>query len=110
MIVYDMIVKVLVRELPSFKKTISYSIIKCIETNVIENVGIILNLSNQTICKIICVYFPGGRCSPEIKAKFKNDLRKLASIREPFVICGDLNCRHRDWGCTRANSWGNIIY
>ena len=38
------------------KKTNSYRIIKCIETNVIETVGIILNLSNQTICKIICVY------------------------------------------------------
>ena len=48
-------------------------------------------------------------CSPEIKAKFKNDLRKLASIREPFVICGDLDCRHKDRDCTRANSWGNIL-
>lgn len=95
------------------RRSLQHELLPCIQTNYVENIGVEITLSNLRKVRIYCVYFPGkitGGLSPvEKRQRFKNDLRKLFSINCAFLIGGDLNCRHRDWGCIRANSWGNVL-
>ena len=91
------------------RNSIQYEILPNITTHFIENVGIEILSRSNVKTKIISVYFPGGRCNGDSRTKYKNDLKKILSCNTPFIICGDLNSRHKDWGCLRANSWGNIL-
>lgn len=90
-------------------KSLKLRQLKCIDTGLIENVVAELNINDSETFKIICVYFPGGRANETSRSIFKSDLRKILSVGGNFVICGDLNSKHRDWGCHRANTWGNIL-
>lgn len=91
------------------KKQLKYKQLQSIDTQLIENIIIELTLNDTDTLKIACVYFPGGRSTGNSRSIFKSDMRKLLSINGKYMLCGDFNCRHRDWGCSRANSWGNIL-
>lgn len=91
------------------KKHLRFKQLHSVDTRMIENVVIELYLNDTDILKVACVYFPGGRTTGESRSMFKSDLRKLLGIGGNYIFFGDLNCRHRDWGCSRANSWGNIL-
>lgn len=69
-----------------------------------------LFINDYEIVKIVGAYFPGGRSNNTVRCEFKSDLRKLLNVEGNYFICGDLNSKHREWGCYRANTWGNIIY
>ena len=91
------------------KNNLKYEILPKINADSIENVGIeILNESFEKI-KLYSVYFPGGRSNNSNRSKFKSGIKKILSVTGSFIICGDLNARHKDWGCLRANSWGNVL-
>lgn len=91
------------------KRSIQHSLLPVIRTRLIENVGISVKLLNGNEVKIYCIYFPGGTSSDLKKDFFKRDLRQLFSTSGEFLLGGDLNCRHKDWGCIRANCWGNLL-
>lgn len=80
-----------------------------INTKVVENVGIEIPFSNGNSIKIYSVYFPGGAANSFKREALKSDLRKLTNLNGRFIIGGDLNCRHRNWNCSRSNSYGNIL-
>ena len=91
------------------RKSIQHSLLPIVQTKIVENIGVEILLRNQRKVKIFSVYFPGGSSS-EIKRKWlKQDLRKFFTMSGDFLLGGDFNCRHRDWGCLRANAWGNIL-
>lgn len=91
------------------KRTIKHQILPIVKTKLIENIGIEIPFTNGRSIKMFCVYFPGGRVSAQKRFDLNCDLRKLVSFNDIFLVGGDLNCRHRNWGCLRANSWGNIL-
>lgn len=91
------------------RKTINYVELPVVNTEMIENVGIEIISNTSTNIKIFSTYFPGGSSSRELQRKFNSDLRKLFSQTGHYILCGDMNSRHRNWGCLRANSWGNIL-
>lgn len=78
-----------------------------ISTSVIESVGVQIHHSSENI-QIIAVYFPGQHRSTAWNV-FQSDLIKLVRRNEPFFISGDLNARHRQWNCLKANKAGNIL-
>ena len=41
------------------------------------------------------------------KRKFASDIHRLSSNQ--YILGGDFNCSHQQWGCLRANEWGNIL-
>lgn len=92
------------------KKSIKFSNIPCISTQVIENVGIAIDIAENIELKIYSVYFPGGQNNSNYRNSFKSDLRKMLNTGQNYLFCGDFNSRHRTWNCLRANSWGNILH
>lgn len=92
------------------KKTIQFNIIPCIATEVVENVGIEISFRENSNLRIYSVYFPGGQNNSVFRNKFKSDIRKMLNMPYKYLICGDLNSRHRSWNCLRANPWGNILH
>lgn len=91
-------------------KTLTYSVLPALSLEVIESIGVELILQDSTKLNVFSVYFPGGNSNFDKKLKFKRDFLKLIRMNSSFILGGDLNCRHRMWGCVRANCWGNIIH
>lgn len=80
-----------------------------VKTEKIENVGICLKTSDAMEINLFSVYFPGGESNSQSQGIFRKDIRKLLKTDRNVIICGDLNSRHRNWMCNRANTWGNIL-
>lgn len=76
----------------------------------IETIGVEITNNIDEPIKIICAYFPGGSSNKYTKNLLRTDILKLTRLRGNYIIGGDLNCRHRAWGCIRANCWGNILH
>lgn len=91
------------------KKSITYTIIPKTINQVIENVGISIRVGFNSKLNIYSVYFPGGQNNSTLRSKFKSDLRRLLNTDDKYIICGDLNSKHGNWNCLRANQWGNIL-
>lgn len=92
------------------RKSVKFTALPHIGTEVIENIGIEINVRDNVNLKIYSIYFPGGQNNSLLRRKFKQDIRKLFNTEDKFLIGGDLNSRHRYWNCLRANSWGNILH
>lgn len=94
------------------QKNISHELLDFVHTNLIENIGIRVNLADGSSVHIFSCYFPGGAAGPSDikKQKFKDDLLKFSRIKHNYILGGDFNSRHQNWGCLRANCWGNIIH
>lgn len=73
--------------------------------DIIESIGI-----EVSGIHIYSVYFPGSRLSPQKLQLFKQDIVKLSSIRNKFLLGGDLNSKHRLWNCVKGNTAGKILF
>lgn len=91
------------------RKTLKHSLLPKIDTKLIENIGVELFFSGGRKLSIFCVYFPGRSTLPNGRCWLKNYFRRFINFPGPYLIRGDLNCRHRSWVCLRANTWGNIL-
>lgn len=92
------------------KKSLKFKELPIINTNLIENVGIEICSNRNQSFRIFSIYFPGGRITGNRRSQFKRDLRRLFNTNGMYLFCGDFNSRHRNWGCSRANAWGNILH
>lgn len=93
------------------RKSINHTTLPYINTEVIENIGVRVVLGDNSHLNIYSCYFPGGSAGPSQirKQKFKSDLSKLSRNQEKYILGGDFNSRNQNWGCLRANCWGNIL-
>jgi hypothetical protein len=91
-------------------KQIRHKLIRSINTQLIENVGVEIELENGSRIQIFSCYLPGGTRNAELNKHYAADLKKLHSIRSSFFHCGDFNSRHRMWNCARANRAGTILH
>lgn len=93
------------------RKNIKHECIQQVKTKVIENIGVSLNMEDNTTLKIFSCYFPGGSPGRDNvkKANFRSDMKKFARTTCRYVLGGDFNCRNQAWGCQRSNCWGNIL-
>ncbi|XP_055856032.1 uncharacterized protein LOC129919203 [Episyrphus balteatus] len=84
------------------------------------NSNISLNSQNYKCYRVDRSDQRGGGVAILIKKSIQHSLLPIVGTRyvenvgveirnESYIIGGDLNCRHRDWGCIRANSWGNVL-
>ena len=90
------------------KKKIKYQQLESMKTNVMENIGMSIDF-DQFSFKLFCVYFPFSGRTSDLMPLYRRDIRKLLSIRGKYILCGDLNSKHRNWGCPRANVYGNLL-
>lgn len=66
--------------------------------------------SNKTLYVISAYYPSGNNCS-----HFKNEFLQLfesLNLQNPnflYILAGDLNCKHSDWGNTNCNTKGNLL-
>lgn len=94
------------------RKNISHKLLPRIDTSLIENIGVKIELNNNSSLSVFSCYFPGGAAGPTDirKNQFRSDLKKLSKIQGDYILGGDFNCRSQEWGCRRANCWGNILH
>ncbi|KAG5674241.1 hypothetical protein PVAND_004221 [Polypedilum vanderplanki] len=92
------------------RKNLKHQILPILQTEIIENVGITIPLTNGTNVNIFSVYLPGGSTNSDINNKFANDIQIMMQSRENSFFCGDLNSKHRYWNCCIANRAGTILY
>jgi hypothetical protein len=73
--------------------------------NIIESIGI-------EVCGIrfYSIYFPGSKLNSHKHQAFKSDIIKISSIRNKFLVGGDLNSKHRFWNCVKSNTAGKILF
>lgn len=93
------------------RRGIHHEMLPVMDTGLIENIGISITFTDRTTMSIFACYFPGGAAGPSNVRKdtFKSDLRKFSRIQGEYIVGGDFNCRSQNWGCARANCWGNIL-
>lgn len=92
------------------RRDIQHSLLPIVSTKLVENIGLKI-FTNGSSIDIFACYFPGGSAGVDANNKlmFASDIRRLSSVSERYILGGDWNCRHRSWGCVRANCWGNIL-
>lgn len=88
------------------KRNIKYDFMSSFKLEVVEALGIQLRTSNGLL-SIVGAYHPG---SNKTISKFRSDIKRLTKIRNNFIICGDLNARHRMWNCASTNSAGKSLF
>ena len=79
------------------RKGLTHQLLPIVPTELIENIGIKICMNSDSI-NIYSCYFPGGLMG--------ND---GISRSNQYILGGDFNCRHQQWGCLRTNGWGNIL-
>jgi len=89
-------------------KEIRHKLLPDMRLRVIEAIGISIKINDRDLY-IFSVYFPGSRRSAAL-TNFRSDIRVLSGVGSSFIICGDLNSRHRSWNCVRANPAGNVLF
>lgn len=91
------------------KKTIKHTLLPHLNTKVIEAIGISIHGTIEDL-KVISAYFPGKNVNCETLNDFKNDILKLTERGSNFLVCGDLNSRHRFWNCLKSNRAGKTLF
>jgi exonuclease III len=86
---------------------VDFSITSIPQLKVIEAIQISVKIDDQ-ILLVTAVYFPGS-ARAQVVSDFKDDIRSLTNVRSNYIICGDLNARHRSWNCSKANKAGKIL-
>lgn len=92
------------------RRNIKHRILQNLQTSLCECIGVEIPLQNGSKIHISSVYMPGGTRVTPINTNFAEDIRKLTLNNTSYFVCGDLNSRHRQWNCFRANKAGNILY
>lgn len=90
------------------KLSIDHDLLPCPQTDIIEALSIKVKGQNSATV-ITCVYFPGTNVREELD-QFRSDLQLLSSLAPNHICAGDLNSRHRYWGCLNENSAGKILF
>lgn len=88
------------------KKSIAFSIMCDQNLKTIEALGIQVCTRKGPLC-IMAAYNPGAISQA---VEFEQDIRKLTSRKGNFLICGDLNARHRFWNCISSNPAGKRLF
>lgn len=91
------------------KNSISHRLLPDFKTKTIESIGVEVQ-GPQSKVILIAVYFPGTALSTTKLKQFKADLKVLTSLKNSFLVCGDLNAKHRAWNCVKANQAGKIVF
>lgn len=102
-------VAILIRNTIKFHNLTPQVAFKNNENNSIEACAIRLKTTNNTYLIICCVYAPGHN-----RASFIDDLNDLfinlnIQSNDLYIIAGDLNARHTDWGDHGVNSRGGFL-
>lgn len=92
------------------RKDVSHRQLPSLNTKLIENVGVEVDLVDGSKINIFSVYLPGGSLNIDLTKSLKNDILEITGRRQSYIACGDLNAKHRQWNCERANKAGNILY
>lgn len=88
-------------------KSIKCNIMKSLDTEIIETIGITISSSTNQKVNILSTYFTGTTSNHDYAA-FVRDIRKITS---PHTIAfGDFNSKHSYWRCQRSNKAGRILY
>uniref|UniRef100_A0A182FPZ5 Endo/exonuclease/phosphatase domain-containing protein n=1 Tax=Anopheles albimanus TaxID=7167 RepID=A0A182FPZ5_ANOAL len=88
------------------KRNINIQLLNCISLKTIEAIGVTAQTSTGPLT-FISVYHPGGNNSQPC---FSHDILKLVKIKHKFIICGDLNARHKAWNCESNNWAGKVLF
>lgn len=91
------------------RNSLRHTIIPHINTKIIEAIGVEFTDNGRTV-RLVSAYFPGSRLNKDKLNQFKSDIQILTSSRQNFLVCGDLNAKHRFWNCFKANQAGKILY
>lgn len=89
---------------------ISYSVIDCPRTSLIECIGIRINSTRPF--NIFNIYCAGGSKNTNlINSNFIPELSAICNINNniPFFVIGDFNAKHRSWNCIKANRSGTLL-
>jgi endonuclease/exonuclease/phosphatase family metal-dependent hydrolase len=90
------------------RKEIKHQLLPDLRLTVIESIGISITVNGRNL-NIFSVYYPGARRAAAL-SNFRNDIRVLTAAGSGYIICGDLNSRHRSWNCARANGAGKVLF
>ncbi len=93
----------------AIRKTIRHSLLPSFNLQIIECIGVNVESTDGPI-NLISPYFPGTDVSRQAMIDYKDDIKKLTRLNESYLICGDLNAKHRLWNCKKGNRAGAIIY
>lgn len=85
------------------RKNIPHKVRSPINTALIENVAIEVNINNVSTC-ITAAY------SPKYSTHFANDIQALTSHNSQFLLFGDFNAKHTAWNCNNNNKAGISLY
>lgn len=92
------------------RKQLKHNLLTIPRTKLIEVIGIQIHINN-TMLNVYSAYSPGGATNASINQHFKNDVKIIQQHGgRKYIICGDLNAKHRLWNCCRANKAGQILY
>lgn len=92
------------------RRSIKHQLVSNLNTKLLENIGLEINLQNGSRIQIFSVYLPGGANNETIRQHYKHDIQLLTNRNCSYFVLGDLNSRHRLWNCSRANTAGNILF
>lgn len=90
------------------RKELEHQLLPDLGLTAIEAIGISIKVNGRDL-SIFSVYFPGARRTAAL-SNFRGDIRRLTAVGSSYLICGDLNSRHRSWNCMRANRAGKVLF
>lgn len=95
-----------------FIKYNSYTNKKLNSFKYLETCIVKIPLKPNSFLFIISAYFPSGNHNSKLFCAELQQLFKLLNLANPsnfYVLAGDLNCKHSDWGNPVNNNKGNIL-
>lgn len=87
----------------AIRSSIKHKLISSLNTQHIESISIEIEVNHNPL-RITVAY------NPRASTQFKNDLQKLTSSDEQFMIFGDFNAHHPSWNCNYTNTTGKTLY
>lgn len=90
------------------RKELRFRQLPCPRVEVVEALSVEVLTATGPLT-VTAIYFPGSS-DPLTLEGFKRDMRLLTSSFPNHIIAGDLNARHRFWGCAKANRAGTMLY
>ena len=88
-------------------KSVKFSLLSSFDTELVEALGVVVDLCNGQRLRLIAVYLTGTASTHDYDA-YRRDIRRLTIPNS--LILGDLNSKHSYWGCQRENRAGRILF
>lgn len=85
------------------KNNIAHKCIGSIETSIIENISIEVNINNSR-------YIVTAAYCPRYSKDFLKDIKLLTTNQNNFALFGDLNAHHHSWNCARNSKGGKELH